>query len=101
MAAAAEEFSDWSVLTSDNPRSEDPEAILADVEAGMWGTRYDKITDRESAIRHAIELAGPGDIILIAGKGHENYQESQGRRVAFDDVLVAEKAISSKRGDIA
>ncbi len=100
MAAAAEEFSDWSVLTSDNPRSEDPESILSDVEAGMRGTRYDKITDREAAIRHAVELAGPGDIVLIAGKGHENYQEAKGRRVAFDDVLVAEKAISSKRGDI-
>lgn len=97
MAAAAEEFSDWTILTSDNPRREDPEVILEDVEAGMRGMRYEKITDRESAIRHAIDLAGPGDIVLIAGKGHENYQEFADRRISFDDVAVAEKAVAYKK----
>lgn len=97
MAAAVEELSDWTVITSDNPRREDPEAILRDVEAGMRGMRYEKITDRESAIRHAIELAGSGDIVLIAGKGHENYQEFADRRIPFDDVAVAEKAMAYKK----
>lgn len=97
MAAASEEFSDWTVITSDNPRSEEPEAIIQGVAAGMRGTRYEKITDRESAIRQAINLAGPGDIVLIAGKGHENYQELADRRISFDDVAVAEKAMSYKK----
>jgi len=97
MAAAAEEFSDWTVITSDNPRREDPEAIIRDVEAGMSGAHFEKITDREVAIRHAIDLAAPGDIVLIAGKGHENYQEFAGRRIAFDDVDVAGKAMANKK----
>ena len=99
MAAAAEELSDWTVLTSDNPRTEDPEAILRDVEAGMRRGKYDKVVDREAAIRRAIELAGPGDIVLIAGKGHENYQEFDGRKVPFDDVAAAALAISYKKSE--
>jgi UDP-N-acetylmuramoyl-L-alanyl-D-glutamate--2,6-diaminopimelate ligase len=99
MAAASEELSDWTVLTSDNPRSEDPDAILADVEAGMRRARFDKIPEREAAIRHAIDLAEPGDIVLIAGKGHETYQEFADRRIAFDDVEVAGKAISNKKSE--
>ncbi|MEI6033706.1 MAG: UDP-N-acetylmuramoyl-L-alanyl-D-glutamate--2,6-diaminopimelate ligase [Verrucomicrobiae bacterium] len=99
MASAAEELSDWSVLTSDNPRREDPEAILRDVESGLRGSRYDKIVDREAAIRHAVGLAQSGDIILIAGKGHESYQEFADRRVPFDDVAVAELAIAYKKGE--
>ena len=97
MAAAAEELSDWAVLTSDNPRRENPEDILRDVEAGMRGTGFERIADREAAIRLAIDMAGPGDIVLIAGKGHENYQEFADRKIPFDDVLVAERAIANKR----
>ena len=99
MAAAAEEFSDWTLITSDNPRREDPEEIIRDVEAGMRGTNFEKITDRENAIRHAIDLARPGDIVLIAGKGHENYQEFADRRIAFDDVDVAGKAMAHKKAE--
>jgi len=99
MAAAAEELSDWTVLTSDNPRREDPEAILRDIEAGLHGSRHDKMTDRESAIRHAIGLAQSGDIVLIAGKGHEDYQEFADRRVPFDDVAAAELAIAYKKAE--
>ena len=99
MAAAAEELSDWTVITSDNPRREDPEAIIADVEAGMRGTNFEKITDRERAIRHAIDLAAPGDIVLIAGKGHETYQEFADRRIAFDDVAVAGSAMANKKAE--
>ena len=100
MAAAAEELSDWSVLTSDNPRREDPEEILRDVQAGMRGTGFETIADREAAIRHAVNLAAPGDIVLIAGKGHENYQEFADRKIPFDDVAVAERAIADKRTEV-
>lgn len=100
MASAAEEFSDWSVLTSDNPRGEDPEEILRDIESGMHGTRHEKITDRETAIRQAIQLAQAGDIVLIAGKGHENYQEFADRRIPFDDAAVAGNAIANRRVEI-
>ncbi|MEI6279393.1 MAG: UDP-N-acetylmuramoyl-L-alanyl-D-glutamate--2,6-diaminopimelate ligase [Verrucomicrobiae bacterium] len=99
MAAAAEEFSDWTVLTSDNPRGEDPEAILRDIESGLRGSRHEKITGRETAIRHAIGLARPGDIVLIAGKGHENYQEFADRRVPFDDVTAARLALADKKSE--
>jgi UDP-N-acetylmuramoyl-L-alanyl-D-glutamate--2,6-diaminopimelate ligase len=99
MAAAAEELSDWTLITSDNPRREDPEEIIRDVEAGMRGTNFEKITDRENAIRHAIDIARPGDIVLIAGKGHENYQEFADRRIAFDDVDVAGKAMAHKKAE--
>ena len=99
MAAAAEELSDWTIITSDNPRREDPAEIIRDVEAGMRGTNFEKITDRENAIRHAIDLARPGDIVLIAGKGHENYQEFADRRIAFDDVAVAGNAMAHKKAE--
>jgi len=100
MAAAAEEFSDWTVLTSDNPRGEDPEEILRDIESGMHGARHEKIADREAAIRQGIQLAQAGDIVLIAGKGHESYQESGDRRIPFDDVAVAGNAIANRKVEI-
>jgi len=100
MAAAAEELSDWSVITSDNPRREDPLAILADIRAGLRSNRYEEIADRETAIRKAVERAGPGDIVLIAGKGHEAYQEFAGEKVPFDDVIMARRAIEAKRVDL-
>lgn len=96
MAAAAEAGSDFSILTSDNPRTEDPESILADAERGFRGSAYEKIPDRREAIRRAIELAGARDIVLIAGKGHETYQEIDGVRHDFDDRLEARNAIAAK-----
>lgn len=99
MAAAAEELSDWSVLTSDNPRREDPQAILRDVEAGMHGTRHETIADRRAAIQQAVALAGSGDIVLIAGKGHETYQEFGDKKLPFDDVAEAAEAISNKKAE--
>jgi len=97
MGAAAEEFSDWSILTSDNPRSEDPLAILADIRKGLKTSRHEEIPDRAEAIRKAVALAGPGDIILIAGKGHETYQEFAGKKLPFDDAATARRAIEEKR----
>lgn len=100
MAAAAEEYSDWTIVTSDNPRREDPEQIVKDIEAGFRTDDHETVIDRESAIRHAVDLANPGDIVLIAGKGHETYQELADRRIAFDDVAVAEKAMAYKKGEV-
>ncbi|MDQ6623709.1 MAG: UDP-N-acetylmuramoyl-L-alanyl-D-glutamate--2,6-diaminopimelate ligase, partial [Verrucomicrobiota bacterium] len=71
MAAVADQNADFSIITSDNPRKEDPEAIIADAEKGMRSERYEKIVDRAAAIARAIALAQPRDIVLIAGKGHE------------------------------
>lgn len=91
MAAAACEYSDKAIFTSDNPRSEDPEQILVDMEAGLNTAakrKYSKITDRKEAIRMAINLARPEDIVLIAGKGHEKYQEIKGVKYPFDDKQI-------------
>lgn len=88
MAEAACAHSDKTILTSDNPRSEDPEAILNEMEAGLTMPQKRKslrITDRKEAIKVACTLAQPGDIILVAGKGHETYQEIKGVKHHFDD----------------
>jgi UDP-N-acetylmuramoyl-L-alanyl-D-glutamate--2,6-diaminopimelate ligase len=91
MAQVACDWSDKVILTSDNPRTEDPNAILRDMEAGVSPTNRRKtltITDRKEAIKTACHLAKPGDIILIAGKGHEKYQEIHGLRHHFDDKEI-------------
>lgn len=91
MAEAACRLSDRVILTSDNPRSEEPEAIIADMQAGVkdeYRRNVLTITDRREAIRTALMLATAGDIVLIAGKGHENYQEIKGVKHHFDDKEV-------------
>ena len=92
MAQEAAKQSDMVILTSDNPRSEEPLAIIADMEAGLKEMRksvYIKNPDRREAIKTACTMAQQGDIILIAGKGHENYQEIKGVRYPFDDMIEA------------
>jgi len=91
MAAVATEHSDKVILTSDNPRSEDPVAIIQQMEAGIPVHQKRKslsITDRKEAIKTAVSLANPEDIILVAGKGHEKYQDIQGVKHPFDDKQV-------------
>lgn len=91
MAAEAANRSDQVILTSDNPRSEDPEEILRQMEAGLDDSnrsRVLKITDRHEAIKVACRLAKKGDVVLVAGKGHENYQEIKGVKHHFDDREV-------------
>ncbi|MGA9173411.1 MAG: UDP-N-acetylmuramoyl-L-alanyl-D-glutamate--2,6-diaminopimelate ligase [Thermoactinomyces sp.] len=103
MAEIAVKYSDLAILTSDNPRSEDPEAILADMVQGVTGyddDRYTTITDRRQAISFAIERAEDGDIVLIAGKGHETYQEINGVRHDFDDRQVAREAILQRQNKV-
>jgi len=94
MAQVAAEHSDRVILTSDNPRSEEPEAIIHEMEAGVPVHQRKKvlsITDRKEAIKTAISLANPEDIILVAGKGHEKYQEIKGVKHPFDDKAVLQE----------
>ena len=100
MARIASEGSDKLVLTSDNPRTEQPEKILDDMEAGLAAEQLShtvRITDRRQAIRTACMMAREGDIILVAGKGHEKYQEVNGVRSHFDDVEEVEKELGKKQ----
>ena len=85
MGRIAAELADRVILTSDNPRNEEPEAILDEVEAGMAGRAHLRIADRAEAIRQAVEELGEGDILLVAGKGHEEYQEINGVKRHFSD----------------
>ena len=97
MAAVAAQMGDMAILTSDNPRSEDPEVILSDMLKGVakeQRSKVLKITDRKEAIRAAVQFATENDIVLIAGKGHEKYQEVKGVRHPFDDKKVALEALS-------
>ena len=96
MAQVAVQHSDIAILTSDNPRTEDPNAILADMTKGLNATNYEVIVNRKLAIERAIQLAEKDDIILIAGKGHETYQEIQGVRHDFDDRVIAKNAIEQR-----
>ena len=96
MAEIATELSNKVILTSDNPRSENPETIIAAMESGVAPQNYKKmvsITDRKQAIKTACQLANPNDIILIAGKGHETYQEIHGVRHDFDDMKIVKEIL--------
>ncbi len=88
MGKIATTLSDFSIITSDNPRFEEPQAILQDVEKGAVGENYKMVEDRRDAIKHAIEIANEGDKIIIAGKGHEDYQIIGDKKLHFDDYEV-------------
>lgn len=99
MGAIAERLADVVVLTSDNPRTEDPERILDDIEAGMRGRAHERIEDRRRAIERALELAGADDVVLLAGKGHETYQIRGTTSLPFDErEIVQELASRLARG---
>jgi UDP-N-acetylmuramoyl-L-alanyl-D-glutamate--2,6-diaminopimelate ligase len=89
MGRVATELADFTVITSDNPRSEDPLAIIEAIAGGAVGEAYSTEPDRRSAIAMAVEMAEAGDIVLIAGKGHETYQIFADRTIDFDDRKVA------------
>jgi UDP-N-acetylmuramoyl-L-alanyl-D-glutamate--2,6-diaminopimelate ligase len=96
MGRIASALADVAIVTSDNPRSEDPEAIIAQVVAGMGPDAVTEV-DRRAAIDRAVGLAGAGDVVVIAGKGHEQGQEFEGgRKVPFDDVTVAREALRAR-----
>ena len=98
MGAVASRLSDVVVLTSDNPRSEDPESIIHEIELGTKGARSKAEVlvepDRRKAIEKAISLAAEGDVLLISGKGHESYQVTRGGVSTFDDREVAREILN-------
>jgi len=101
MGNLSAKYSDIVIVTSDNPRSEDPTHILKDIEVGLkecgeTNATYELIEDRRKAITRAIQIAEPGDVVLIAGKGHETYQILKDRTIHFDDREEARKAIQEK-----
>ncbi|WP_274365311.1 UDP-N-acetylmuramoyl-L-alanyl-D-glutamate--2,6-diaminopimelate ligase [Paenibacillus thermotolerans] len=98
MGSIAGTHSDVCIITSDNPRTEDPVMIMEDIEAGLaeTGCRYETIEDRKAAIHRALALAKPEDVVVIAGKGHENYQEVMGVKHHFDDSEVVRQFIGKE-----
>ena len=94
MAKVAEELSDYCIVTSDNPRSEDPLKICEEISSGFSNDRWEIVVDRKDAIKKAIELAQASDIILIAGKGHETYQIFAHKTIEFDDKKVSLELIN-------
>jgi len=101
MGEAAGRLADWTIITSDNPRSEDPLAIISDIEAGIKKTgtqNYQIIPDRREAIEKALSLGARGDYILVAGKGHEDYQIIKDKVLHFDDAEVIQEILHKKGG---
>ncbi|MGC2131020.1 MAG: UDP-N-acetylmuramoyl-L-alanyl-D-glutamate--2,6-diaminopimelate ligase [Candidatus Aquilonibacter sp.] len=96
MGRIAAAFADRVYVTSDNPRSESPQAIVAEIETGIGGHPHVAEVDRRAAIRRAIEEASPGDVVLIAGKGHETYQIIGTQTLPFDDAEVAREALAAR-----
>jgi UDP-N-acetylmuramoyl-L-alanyl-D-glutamate--2,6-diaminopimelate ligase len=102
MGAIAETKADLAIVTSDNPRTEDPEQILDDIEAGMKRSNHERIEDRRAAIAHALDVATPRDVVVLAGKGHEDYQVRGTTKLPFDEKIIvgelmAERAVRAAR----
>jgi len=95
MGYAASELADYVIITNDNSRSEDPQKIIEDIRKGIRKNNYSIIPDRKEAIRKSLSMAGAGDIVLIAGKGHENYQILKNQTVHFDDREVVKECLMS------
>jgi UDP-N-acetylmuramoyl-L-alanyl-D-glutamate--2,6-diaminopimelate ligase len=98
MGEISSRMADITIITSDNPRTEDPERILDMIEEGVKRAdgKYIRIINREDAIKHSIDIANDNDIVLIAGKGHEDYQILKDRTIHFDDTEVAEKYLRER-----
>jgi UDP-N-acetylmuramoyl-L-alanyl-D-glutamate--2,6-diaminopimelate ligase len=88
MGAIAAAKADLAIVTSDNPRTEDPERILDDIEQGMSGTSHERIEDRRAAIARALDVATPSDVVVLAGKGHETYQVRGTTKFPFDEKVI-------------
>jgi len=95
MGEIAERDADCAIVTSDNPRTEDPDAIIDDIEAGMRDSKHERVTDRLSAIQRAIDIAEDGDIVLLAGKGHETYQIRGTTSYPFDEKEIVKEMTGS------
>ena len=96
MGRIASEQADEVIITSDNPRDEDPERILDEIEQGITAARYRRINDRAEAVRVAVSMLKKGDVLLVAGKGHEKYQEIAGQKHFFSDQELLRQCIQEK-----
>jgi UDP-N-acetylmuramoyl-L-alanyl-D-glutamate--2,6-diaminopimelate ligase len=96
MGRIAAELADVAIVTSDNPRTEDPEVIIDDIEQGMGGVEHLRVPDRLAAIHTALDQARAGDTLLLAGKGHETYQVLGTEKVPFDEREIVEKAVKGE-----
>lgn len=96
MGEIAARGADCAIVTSDNPRSEDPDAIIDDIEVGMRGKNHERVTDRMAAIRRALDLAKDGDIVLLAGKGHETYQIRGTTSYPFDEKEIVKEMTGNR-----
>ena len=98
MGEVSGRLADFTIITSDNPRFEEPEAIIADIVTGIQRTQgaYVTVIDRKEAIAYAIDHAQPGDIIVLAGKGHEDYQEIRGVKYHMDDRELVESVMEER-----
>ena len=99
MGRIAQRDADLAIVTSDNPRTEDPDRILDDIEDGMTPGAHERIEDRRSAIARAIAIAGDGDVVLLAGKGHETYQVRGSVKYPFDERDIVQQIL--RDGDVA
>jgi UDP-N-acetylmuramoyl-L-alanyl-D-glutamate--2,6-diaminopimelate ligase len=98
MGRIAEHIADLAIVTSDNPRTEDPEAILDDIEGGMIGKNHERIEDRRAAISRALDISGPDDVIVLAGKGHETYQVRGAIKYPFDEKIIVRELTVARAG---
>jgi UDP-N-acetylmuramoyl-L-alanyl-D-glutamate--2,6-diaminopimelate ligase len=96
MGRIAATMADLAIVTSDNPRTENPDAIIADVEQGMGGVAHGREVDRRAAIAAALQDAGPEDTVLLAGKGHETYQVLGTGKVPFDEAMIVRDLIGRR-----
>jgi UDP-N-acetylmuramoyl-L-alanyl-D-glutamate--2,6-diaminopimelate ligase len=96
MGEIAERGADCAIVTSDNPRTEDPDAIIDDIEAGMHEKKHQRVTDRRTAIQTALDMAADGDIVLLAGKGHETYQIRGTTSYPFDEKEIVREMTESR-----
>jgi UDP-N-acetylmuramoyl-L-alanyl-D-glutamate--2,6-diaminopimelate ligase len=96
MGQIAARDADLAIVTSDNPRTEDPERILDDIEEGFEGVAHLRIEDRREAIARALGLLQPGDTLLLAGKGHETYQVVGTKRLPFDEAVIVRDLLAGR-----
>ena len=98
MGEVSGKLADFTIITSDNPRNEEPDAIIDDIIEGINRTDgiYVRIPDRKDAIRYAIRNGQPGDIVVLAGKGHEDYQEIRGRKYPMDERVLIQEILAEQ-----
>ena len=95
-SASVSPVSRTAIVTSDNPRTEDPDTIIDDIVGGMAGHTYERVTDRRAAIRRALDVALPGDTVVLAGKGHESSQVIGAERLPFDERTIVREWLEAR-----